>query len=164
LKSSPRIRLEVSVQNRQKRIRLSSSKVAGWTRKILRALRWKRAGLSLALVDDTEIRSLHRKYLGEDTPTDVMAFEPAKKFDAPKGLPFLGDVVVSVEMARRRAPQFGHSWDKELLLYVCHGILHLMGERDSTKKGKIRMEAKQEKVLTQLLGDRWPFRKQKLLF
>jgi len=164
LKSSLRIRLEVSVQNRQKEICVSSIKVAEWTRKILRVLCWKRAELSLVLVDDAEIRSLNQKYLGKDTPTDVMAFEPAKGFVASNSLPFLGDVVVSVETAKRCSARFGHSWDAELLLYVCHGILHLMGERDSTKKGKARMETKQEKVLSQLLGDRWHSRKPKPLF
>ena len=146
MKSSSRTRLEVSVQNRQKRTRLSPVKVARWTQKILKILRRERAQLSLVLVGDNEIRSLHRKYLGQDTPTDVLAFEPTKGFRASRGLPFLGDVVVSVEMAKRMATRFGHSWETELLLYVCHGVLHLMGERDSTKTGKARMEVKQKKI------------------
>ena len=112
--------------------------------------------LSVVLVEDKEMSRLHHQFLGIKGPTDVLAFEQRR--------PFLGDVVLSAETAQRRAPEFGNRWDKELLLYLIHGILHLLGFRDAPSKEKKKMHAKEEKILNQLLGPSWPFKKQKLLF
>lgn len=103
------------------------------------------------IVSDNEMRRFHRRFMGVNTPTDVLAFEP-------------GDVVVSIDTAKRVAPRYGHLWDEELLLYICHGILHLMGYRDHGKAEKARMDRKQEKILEQVLGKKWRSKKRKLLF
>ena len=121
--------------------------------------------LSLVLVGDSEIRRYHRRFLGEDRATDVLTFEPAAGHFPPGGkIAFLGDVMVSVETARRVAPRFGNRWDEELLLYLCHGILHLTGFKDSTPLEKARMERRQRTVLEKVLGGRWRSKKRKLLF
>lgn len=157
--------VEIFIENRQKKTRISKAKLARWTEKILKLIGWKSVGLSLALVNDSEIRGLHRLFLGEDWPTDVLAFGQIEgKFIPQRGIPFLGDVVVSVETARRAAPQFGNRWDEELLLYVCHGILHLMGYRDSTSVKKAKMDKKQETILRKVLGKKWRSKRRKLLF
>jgi len=77
---------------------------------------------------------------------------------------FLGDIVVSVQTAKRAASKFGNPWDVEVLLYIAHGLLHLTGYRDSTPRQKSRMEARQEKILRKVLGKKWQFGKQKPLF
>jgi len=148
--------IEIFIENRQNKKRVSEAKLAGWIRKILKRMGWKKVSLSLALVTDSEIRRLHRQFMGIDSVTDVLAF-PQKK-------PFLGDVVVSVETALRVGPYFGNRWDEELLLYVCHGILHLKGYRDSTARKKARMDKKQESILKEILGAKWRSKKRKPLF
>jgi probable rRNA maturation factor len=160
-----RPRIEIAVQNRERKTRLSASRLAGWVEKILKFLGWRRVGLSLVVVSDSEMRHFNHRFLGEDRPTDVLAFGRAggKFFDRGK-TPFLGDVIVSVETARRVAPEFGNRWDEELLLYVCHGILHLMGYRDSTSRKKAQMDRKQKQILQKVLGGRWPSGKPKPLF
>lgn len=156
---------EILIENRQKRTRLSQAKLLRTTRKILKLLGWRRAGLSLVLVNDGEIRRLHRQFMEDDRPTDVLAFGQMEgKFFPQIGVPFLGDVVVSVERAKRMAPRFGNRWDQELVLYICHGILHLMGYRDSTLREKARMDEKQLGILRKVLGPQWRSKKQKLLF
>lgn len=136
-----------------------------WTQKILHILGWKRASFSVLLVNDSEMKEFHLRYLGENETTDVLAFGPrGGRFPGKSGKPFLGDVVISVETARRRAPEFGHRWDEELLLYLCHGILHLMGYRDKTVPQQKRMRQKEAEVLKKLLGTSWPSEKPKPLF
>ena len=121
--------------------------------------------LSVVLAGDGEMRELHRQYLGEDSPTDVLAFSQREGMYLPQDpLSFLGDVVVSVDEAKRAGPRFGNRWDEELLLYLCHGILHLMGYRDSTKAGKAKMDKKQEQILGKVLGRAWRSKRRKLLF
>ena len=111
------------------------------------------------------MQKLHRQFLGEDETTDVLAFGQMEgKFFPGRGAPLLGDVVVSVETAKRAAPQFGNRWDEELLVYISHGILHLMGYRDSTPSGKKQMDEKQKKILRKILGKLWRSKKRKPLF
>ena len=160
MKSAP----EVTVQDQQKKIRFSSTQMIPWVKKILRALGWDRVKLDILVVDDRQMQKFHRHYLKENSPTDVMAFSPALRFSQAHGVPFLGNIVISVETAYRTAPQFGHTGDRELLLYACHGILHLMGERDDAPRRKARMDAIQQKVLKKILGRKWHFKKPKRLF
>jgi len=158
-------RFEITVENRQKRFSVSRPGITRWTRKILRALGWKRAGLSLVLVNEAQFRRLHRKFLGKDQASDVLAFGQREgKFFPQPGVPFLGDVVISVERAKQVASEFGNRWDEELLLYLCHGVLHLTGYRDSTPQGKARMDAKQKEILRKVLGRTWRFKRRKPLF
>ena len=134
------------------------------TEGLLRCLGWKRVSLSLVLVNEAQIQQLNRRFMGENSPTDVLAFgQTQAPFLGPRR-PFLGDVVVSVETAKRLAPRFGNHWDEECLLYVCHGILHLMGYRDSTPKKKAQMDRRQLEVLRKVLGKKWRSKKRKPLF
>lgn len=160
-----RPRFEIDLENRQGRTRIRTRLLLHWIKKILRELGWKRVSLSVVLVNDSQIQDFHRRYLGEDRPTDVIAFGQMEgRFFPSGGIPFLGDVVVSVEAAKRAGPSFGNLWDRELLVYVCHGILHLMGYRDRTPSQRNRMEKKETGVLRKVLGDRWRSKRPKRLF
>lgn len=160
-----RTRFEIDLENRQRRTRIRRRRLLHWIEKILKELGWRRVALSVVLVNEAQIRGLHRRYLGEDRPTDVIAFGQMEgRFFPSGGMPFLGDVVVSVETAKRVGPTFGNRWDRELLLYTCHGILHLMGYRDSTPSGKARMDKKQTAVLRKALGPLWRSKRLKPLF
>ena len=108
-----------------------------------RALRpGRRGALSVALVDDRAIRRLHRDHLAIDSATDVLAFPLA---GAPGGA--LGEVVASAETARREAAARGHPAADELLLYVVHGLLHLLGFDDHTEGDRRRMRAAERRAL-----------------
>ncbi len=156
---------QITVDVRQRKTRLSRQKLIRWTEKILALVGWKRVALAVRIVNDSEIRALNRRYLGEDRPTDVLAFSQMEgKFFPQRGTPFLGDVVISLQTARRAAPGYGNPWEVELLLYLCHGILHLMGYRDSTPGKRAMMEKKEQAILRKILGPRWRFKKPKRLF
>lgn len=78
------------------------------------------AEVSVALVDDATILGLNRRWRGRDEPTDVLAF--------PQGDPdLLGDVVISLETARRQAEAAGQALEAELAWLAVHGALHLLG-------------------------------------
>ena len=77
---------------------------------------------------------LHRKFLGQSGPTDVLTFQH-------------GEIFISVETARRHARAFGNSLLRELKLYIVHGLLHLHGFDDQTPSEAHKMKAAQEKIL-----------------
>ncbi|HVA24582.1 MAG TPA: rRNA maturation RNase YbeY [Chloroflexota bacterium] len=100
--------------------------------------------LNLLLTDDKRIHELNRVYRGIDQPTDVLSFsqiEGNREFvPAPSGRLALGDVIVSVETARRQAADQGHALDAELRHLAVHGALHLLGYDHETDEDEARMD------------------------
>jgi probable rRNA maturation factor len=83
--------------------------------------------LSVSFVGDTEMEELHRRYLDEPGPTDVLSFpqDPAGLGDGTgDGESVLGDVVIAPSVAARNNPDDPGG---ELRLLVVHGVLHLLG-------------------------------------
>ena len=132
---------------------MSLSYVKTVARAILKALNWKRVTLSILFVDDRTMRRYNRQYLRHDRTTDVMAFghldhdDGVKKNLLVSDAPFLGDILISLPMAKRQAAQYGNSLRYEISYYLCHGILHLMGYEDKKKKDAVRMARKQQRIL-----------------
>lgn len=114
-------------------------------REFLKALRLEGCELSVALVKDREIRALNRTWRQKDHATDVLSF-PLGETPGP-GLLQLGDVVISVETARRQAAEYGHPLGHEVERYLAHGVLHLLGYDHLRPKERARMAAAEEKLL-----------------
>jgi probable rRNA maturation factor len=95
--------------------------------------------LTVVLTSDREIRDLNRRFLRRDRPTDVLAF--------PAGDGFMGDVVVSVDRARAQARAAGHSVATEVAFLASHGVLHLLGYDDRTRRGRAAMLRRQRVLL-----------------
>ncbi|GBE15062.1 MAG TPA: rRNA maturation RNase YbeY [Proteobacteria bacterium] len=85
--------------------------------------------LSLYLTDDAQIRELNREYRGIDSATDVLSFSQQEGETLPfEGAPcLLGDVVISMDRAKKQAREFGTELDAELRRLLTHGVLHLLG-------------------------------------
>jgi probable rRNA maturation factor len=105
--------------------------------------------LSLAIDNDERIRELNYEFLGQDKPTDVLAF-PAQHVDPDSGNPYLGDVIVSFPRAQAQAEKAGHTVTAELYLLTIHGILHLLGHDHDQPEKKARMWHAQKQVLAEL--------------
>ncbi len=107
------------------------------------------AELSISFVDDARIQELNRRYLGRNKPTNVLAFS-MREGEFPSLHPqVLGDVIISVDTARRQSTRFGLSERETIALLMIHGILHLLGyEHEGTKKGAHQMALKQKELLT----------------
>src|SRR6478672_5568990 len=86
------------------------------------------------LISDRRMALLHRKFLGQSGPTDVLTFQH-------------GEIFISVETARCHARAFGNSLVRELNLYIVHGLLHLHGFDDRTPAEVRKMKKAQEKIL-----------------
>ena len=121
-----------------------------WARAYLVQLELSGVELSLSLVDDRAIRRLNRTWRQKDKATDVLSF-PAG--DLPKGTPGprpLGDVVISLDTAKRQAKEYGRTLEAEMARYLAHGLLHLLGHDHERPRDAKRMAALEE----QLLGER----------
>ncbi len=107
-----------------------------------------RAFLSVLLVGDVEIRRLNRVWRGKDRATDVLSFPQPQE---PGNGPVLGDVVISVETAARRARHEKRPVGRELDRYLAHGLLHLLGY-DHERPDDARQMAEREAELTGTVG------------
>jgi probable rRNA maturation factor len=110
------------------------------------------AELSILFVGDARIRALNRQYLQRDKPTNVLAF-PMREGEASGFQPnLLGDLVISVETAKRQSSQFGLNEMSMVTLLMIHGILHLIGyDHERSKKEARQMALKQKQLLQKVL-------------
>ena len=125
--------------------------------------------LSVLFCDDSVIQALNREYRGIDQPTDVLSFPQEEErgpsaigsrlsVDTGPPLPTadsrqpaaLGDIVISLETARRQAKAQKHSLRREVEWLLLHGTLHLLGRDDATEEGLRSMIARQEAALNEL--------------
>ena len=134
----------IPVSNRQRRVKVTARDVRAVIAAVYAAEEAGEPDISVALVNDRVIREVNRNYLNHDWATDSIAFsyEGDPSPDA-----VMGEVIVSGETALRVANELGKDPRYELLLYVAHGTLHLLGWDDETPVMRRRMNARADRIL-----------------
>ena len=100
--------------------------------------------VDILITDDNRIRGLNHQYRNIDRPTDVLSFPDGEVL--PTGRFLLGEIVISLEAARRQAEELGHGELRELSELVLHGTLHLLGydhQRDQGEMNNIEIELRE---------------------
>ena len=136
--------LQVSVANEQLRHAVDEDQLIAAARAVLQRSPFRTAVVSLAIVDDPTIHELNRRYLNHDWPTDVLSFALAENDGHLEG-----EVVISADTAATAAEELGWSAAAEQLLYVVHGMLHLIGYRDKNPDDAARMREAENELLYQ---------------
>ena len=134
--------INVEITNEQDALPIDPARLEAAVRLILEEQLVSDAEISVAVVDDATIRRLNRQYLDHDDTTDVLSFpleQSAERLE--------GEVVVSAQTAAAAAGRFGWSAADELLLYVIHGTLHLVGVGDTTPREQAEMRARERACL-----------------
>ena len=90
--------------------------------------------LEVSLVSEEEISRLHAEFLNDPSPTDVITFDH-------------GEIIIGVEAAVVEAEARDWPLERELLLYLIHGFLHLQGLEDHEPGEAERMRLLQEEIL-----------------
>ncbi len=168
--------MPVAIRTRLRRqlVRLAAFKALA--QKVLRVVGEADAELGIELVGDQRMRQLNRMYRGHDAPTDVLAF-PMREALTPVtrlGSTFdvrcsgsgnleprtrrcltpdlLGDVVISLHTAARQAQAQGHSLNREIVMLLVHGLVHLCGyDHERGEREARRMRRREAAVLRSLL-------------
>jgi probable rRNA maturation factor len=104
--------------------------------------------VSIAIVDDAEIRKLNSRFLNRKSTTDCLSFDLSDT-RGPQS-PRLFELIVNGQMAVRQANLRGHSSQTELALYITHGLLHNLAFDDSTDSKAKKMHDMEDKILQQL--------------
>ena len=126
------------------------------------------AELSVLLVDEAAMTELHVRWMGEEGPTDVLAF-PMDELRPPQpggshaeygqgeadGLAaLLGDVVICPQVAAAQARRARHSVQDEIDLLCAHGILHLLGYDHADPAEHAAMFGLQDRLLASWRAER----------
>lgn len=107
------------------------------------------AEISIALADDSLVRTLNREYRGKDEPTNVLSF-PADDPGAPDRARMIGDVVLALETVEREAREAGKSVAAHVSHLVVHGVLHLAGYDHQTDADAKAMESLETAILAEM--------------
>ncbi len=134
----------MEISNRQNIKKINKKKVRDYLKKIFSCLSLGQKTASFVFCDNNFIISLNQKYFHKNNPTDVIAFPLADELEPD----YLGEVVVSVEEAVDTAKQLKLNWQKELLLYLAHGVLHLIGFKDKSAGQRKKIEKKQNEIVS----------------
>jgi probable rRNA maturation factor len=134
--------ISITVTNAQSQLPADKKRLRRAVRMILKDESIERAKIDVAVVDDPTISELHQRYLNDPSPTDVLSFLLER---SPKYLE--GEIVVSAATAAASAPTYNWTAADELLLYVIHGALHLVGYDDTTSKKRSIMREKEGEYL-----------------
>ena len=107
------------------------------------------AGIGILLTGDERMRDHNRQYRGIDAPTDVLSFELANDDEfADDDAGELGDVIVSLDSARRQAEEHRWSLQQEVEHLVVHAVLHLCGhDHEASAEAEVAMRAREERYL-----------------
>lgn len=150
---------QIAIADTQDRLEIDEDFLTEVTRRVLAEEQVAAAEISVALVDDPTIHDINRQYLGHDYPTDVISFllecEPAEQESAGempsnyrgRGKKLDGEVIISTETAQKQAENFGWSPREEVVLYLVHGLLHLVGYDDLSSTEQTVMRARERAML-----------------
>jgi rRNA maturation RNase YbeY len=107
------------------------------------------AELSVTFVTDEAIQSLNREYRQKDQPTDVLSFAMREGESIGRMEP-LGDIVISVDTAKKQATAMGHSLEDEVRELLFHGFMHLLGEdHEQDYPGWLQAQTRLQEALRQ---------------
>jgi probable rRNA maturation factor len=139
-----RIGFELSLANEQSVHAVDAARLLSAARRILDDSPFKSAAISVAVVDDPRIHALNRQFLQHDWPTDVLSFlldSSDSHLD--------GEIILSADTAASAADEHGTTAADEQLLYVIHGMLHLLGYDDLQPADADQMRAAEQRYLKQ---------------
>ena len=110
--------------------------------------------VSITFMTDEAIQEVNAEYRGKDVPTDVISFALEEMVEGEvavvveEGMPtVLGDILISVETAKRQAEEYGHDFNREIGFLALHGFLHLLGYDHMTEEEEVEMFGRQKEIL-----------------
>ncbi|MDT8303207.1 MAG: rRNA maturation RNase YbeY [Sedimentisphaerales bacterium] len=138
----------IQIANKFSGIDAPPSKIKKLVRTVLDRFGLSKATVSIAIVDDAEIRKLNSRFLNRKSNTDCLSFDlsDTREPQSPK----LFELIVNGEMAVRQADMRGHASQAELALYITHGLLHNLGFDDATDSKARKMHDMEDNILQQL--------------
>ncbi|MBV8638666.1 MAG: rRNA maturation RNase YbeY [Candidatus Eremiobacteraeota bacterium] len=146
--------MHVHYRNEVRRSGVDARALKATMRTLLNAVGEPDSAISVTIVNDDAIREINREHRGKDKPTDVLSFplEP-EPFSQER---LLGDIVISIDTARRQAADYDAPVQREIDRLLIHGLLHVLGHDHMEPEERDVME-REERRLADAIGMPWPY-------
>jgi len=157
--------IAVQITKNFQNIDVSLSKIEKLVKAICNRFKLANATISIAIVDDTQMRKVNAQFLNHKSTTDCLSFDLSDEGSrrAPAGSALTSEagsdhspesgrtfeLIVNGELALKEANLRGHSSEAELVLYITHSLLHNLGFDDSTRNQAQKMHDTEDEILQQ---------------
>ena len=152
--------IRVALLNRQCARKVDARQLRVITLALLGELQITSAEFGVNLVSDAEMTRVNETFLQHEGSTDVITFDHSElspRPQTPDPRPNLhGELFICVDEAIRQARRFRTTWQSELVRYVVHGVLHLLGHDDHHAADRRKMK-REENRLVRLMARRFAF-------
>jgi probable rRNA maturation factor len=132
------------ILNRQRSVPLALKSLARFSERVQRELGFPEESVTICFVSDPAMARMNRTFRDKRGPTDVLSFpvrhiqtRKSREYRGPGANPYVGDIVISPETARRNARQRSHGVSSELRVLILHGMIHLAGYDHETDNGEM---------------------------
>jgi probable rRNA maturation factor len=153
--------MSVTIANRQRVQKINLRLLKKIADALLAELEIQKAEIGICLVAAPEMTQLNETFLKHKGSTDVIAFDYAETGRAGSPLPadgahgvtrptILGEIFICVDEAVLQARKFGTSWPSEVVRYIIHGVLHLVGFDDSSAGARHKMKREENRRLREM--------------
>jgi probable rRNA maturation factor len=137
--------MNIVIANRQRVKKIDSRLLKEIASAILAELEIEHCELEINLLGAKEMAALNETFLNHDGSTDVITFDYSEGKKLRSNVGISGEIFICVDDAIAQAKQFKTNWQTEIVRYIAHGILHLLGHDDL--KPQLRRKMKHEENL-----------------
>jgi probable rRNA maturation factor len=147
----------ITIKNAQRKVAIDKDFLQNRAQKILELLEYADFDLGILLTSNAIIRKYNRTYRNKDKPTDVLSFPAHPTLKAGKRIVVrskddqnLGDIIISLEYVREKAPEWNRTFEEHLTALLVHSVFHLLGYDHETDKEYKVMQQKELELLVKL--------------
>ena len=117
-------------------------KISRWIGKVINNFSDKKEGeIAIVFCSDNYLLEINKKFLSHGYYTDVITF------DYTEGVVVSGDILISIDRIAENSTEYEVTFDEELHRVIIHGVLHLLGYKDSSDEERAEMRAKEDRAL-----------------
>lgn len=148
--------VHVTLLNRQRVRKLDVRHLRKMTLALLGELKIAKAELGVTFVADEEMTLVNETFLQHEGSTDVITFDHSPEQDSRSKSSGVkldtinGELFICVDEAIRQAKRFRTTWENELMRYVVHGVLHLLGHDDHRAADRLKMKREENRLVRKL--------------
>jgi probable rRNA maturation factor len=141
--------MNIVVANRQHVKKIDSRLLKEIVAAVLAELKIENAEVEIALVGEKQMAEINRRFLRHEGSTDVIAFDylEKQKTENKKQKCACGEILICVEEAVAQSKKFKTNWQSEIVRYIVHGILHLLGHDDLHANSRRKMKREENRLL-----------------
>jgi probable rRNA maturation factor len=119
------------------------NEIRQWLKEVASSESKELGQIDIIFCSDDDLLEMNKSHLNHDYYTDIITFDYSEK-----GKMLSGDIYISVDRVKDNASMFEAELFHELLRVIVHGILHLIGYRDTTDEEKLIMRGKEDHYLS----------------